>query len=268
MKFSMTTTCLGGSLEDKFSAISAAGYQGVEVFNRDLSAFEGSASDARNMAADLGLEIMAFGPFRDFEGAPKSERAEIFQRARKKFSLMNELGASRLLICSNTSPSCSGDISRIAADLNELGDIADQFDIEVGYEALSWGRHVWDYRKAWEAVQLADHSAVSIVIDNWHIMALELPLQPIQDIPAEKVMFVQLADAPIMQLDLLEWSRHYRCFPGQGDWDLGEFISVLEDIGFDGWISQEIFNDEFLLADPKTVAMDGMQSFHSLFKTS
>ena len=39
-------------------------------------------------------------------------------------------------------------------------------------------------------------------------------------IPAEKLFFLQLADAPHLVMDVLQWSRHYRCFPGQGGFDL------------------------------------------------
>lgn len=260
MKFSMATVCLGGSLEERFSAISAAGYQGVEIFEQDLSMHTGSSNELKTIAEDLGLKIMAFGPFRDFEGVPDGQRTELFHKARQKFSQMNELGVSRLLVCSNTAIDGSGDMSRIAGDLNELGNLAQQFDIEIGYEALSWGRHIWDYRQAWEAVQLADHSSVGIVIDNWHIMARDLPLEEILEIPAEKIVFVQLADAPKMQLELLEWSRHHRCFPGQGDWDMEPFYKTLGAIKYDGWISHEIFNDKFPLANPKKIALDGKRS--------
>ncbi len=264
MKFSMATVCLGGTLEERFAAISAAGYQGVEIFEQDLSTHNSSPHEIRNIAQDLGLQIMAFGPFRDFEGAPEGQRMELFHKARQKFSLMNELGVTRLLVCSNTASDSSGNMSQIAEDLNELGNLAQQFDIEVGYEALSWGRHVWDYRKAWEVVQLADHASVGIVIDNWHIMARNLPLEEIRNIPTNKIVFVQLADAPKMQLDLLEWSRHHRCFPGQGDWDMEQFYKILREIKYDGWISHEIFNDKFRMANPKTIALDGKRSLLSL----
>mgnify|MGYP001117034753 CR=1 FL=1 len=265
MKFSMATVCLGGSIEEKFAAMSAAGYDGVEIFDRDLEAHTGSMAEIRRNATDMGLEIMALGPLRDFEGMPSSRRTEVFDRASQKFELMDELGVKRLLVCSNTSKESSGDIPRIAGDLNALGELAQKHDVEIGYEALSWGRHIWDYRKAWEAVRLADHAAVGTVIDNWHIMAHNLPVQDILDIPVGKISFVQLADAPKMQLDLLSWSRHHRCFPGQGDWDMGALYDVLEKADFDGWISHEIFNDKFQRADPKVIAAQGKQSLAPFF---
>jgi len=39
-----------------------------------------------------------------------------------------------------------------------------------------------------------------------------------------KIFLVQLADAPQLGLDILSWSRHFRCFPGQGDLPVPDFM--------------------------------------------
>jgi 4-hydroxyphenylpyruvate dioxygenase len=43
-------------------------------------------------------------------------------------------------------------------------------------------------------------------------------------VPGEKLFFVQLADAPRLDMDALSWSRHFRNFPGQGDLDVTGFV--------------------------------------------
>ena len=42
----------------------------------------------------------------------------------------------------------------------------------------------------------------------------------IEEIPGEKIFFLQLADAPALTMDVLSWSRHHRLFPGEGSFDL------------------------------------------------
>jgi Sugar phosphate isomerases/epimerases len=56
-----------GTLVDKLTAISAAGFDGVEIFENDLFYFDGTAADVKRIADDRGLRIMLFQPFRDFE---------------------------------------------------------------------------------------------------------------------------------------------------------------------------------------------------------
>ncbi len=260
MRFSIATVSLGGGLAEKLSAIAAAGFDGVEIFEADVLAAEGSPADIGQMVRDHGLEIVAFQPFRDFEGMPEPQRTRGFERARRKFELMNDLGAARILVCSNVSPLSLGGIDRAAEDLAELGRLAAGFGIEVGFEALAWGRHISDYRDAWEVVRRADHPKVGIILDSWHILARGLPVEPIRAIPADRITFVQLADAPKMDMDLLQWSRHFRNFPGQGDLPVDDFMRAVVATGYDGWLSHEIFSDRFRMASPRRIAEDGERS--------
>ena len=74
MKFSIATVSLGGTLPEKLAAIAAAGFEGVEIFEADVLAHEGSPAEIGRMVRDQGLEIVAFQPFRDFEGMPEPQR--------------------------------------------------------------------------------------------------------------------------------------------------------------------------------------------------
>ena len=102
---SIATVSISGDLAEKLQAIAAAGFDGVEIFENDFLTFGAGPGEIRRMAADLGLEITLFQPFRDFEGLPEPQRARAFERARRKFALMQELGTDLMLICSNVSPS-------------------------------------------------------------------------------------------------------------------------------------------------------------------
>jgi 4-hydroxyphenylpyruvate dioxygenase len=71
---------------------------------------------------------------------------------------------------------------------------------------------------------------------------------------------VQLADAPKLDFDILSWSRHFRCFPGQGDLPLLEFLEAVAATGYAGPLSLEIFNDQFRAGSAARTAIDGMRS--------
>jgi 4-hydroxyphenylpyruvate dioxygenase len=61
-------------------------------------------------------------------------------------------------------------------------------------------------------------------------------------------------------MDVLQWSRHYRCFPGQGGFDLADFTARVLAAGYQGPLSLEVFNDVFRQADPTRMAVDAMRS--------
>ena len=260
MRTSIATVCLSGHLEEKLAAIAAAGFRAVELFENDLLSWSGTAADVAKMVADLGLEIVTFQPFRDFEGMPESERSRTFDRAERKFDLMQQLGCKLLMVCSNVSPNSVAGIDRAATDFRELGERAARRGMRVGFEALAWGRHINDYRDSWEVVRRADHPAVGLVLDSFHIYSRKTELNSLRSIPGDRIALVQLADAPWLEMDVLSWSRHFRCFPGQGDFPLLEFMEALQATGYDGDISLEIFNDQFRAGSPRSVAVDGQRS--------
>jgi 4-hydroxyphenylpyruvate dioxygenase len=261
---SIATVSLSGDLAEKLQAIAAAGFDAVEVFENDFLTFDGGPREVGRMVADLGMRICAFQPFRDFEGMPEPLRARGFARAERKFAIMNELGTDLMLICSNVSPQALGGIDRAAADFHELGELAARFGVRVGYEALAWGRHVNDYRDAWEIVRRAEHERIGLILDSFHTLARPSPLGPIASIPGDRIFLVQLADAPKLDMDVLSWSRHFRCFPGQGDLAVAEFMRAVAQTGYAGPLSHEIFNDQFRAGSARRLATDGMRSLIAL----
>ena len=260
MTRSIATVSIGGALDEKLKTIAAAGFDAVEIFENDFTCFDGSARDVAKMCGDLNLRIAALQPFRDFEGLPDPQRKQALRRAEKKFDLMQELGTDLLLVCSNVSPVALGGIDRAADDFRELGERAAARGLRVGYEALAWGRHVNDYRDAWEIVRRANHPAIGIILDSFHTLAPGFPVDAITAIPGDRIFLVQLADAPQLDLDVLSWSRHFRCFPGQGNLPVADFMRAVDATGYKGPLSLEIFNDQFRAQSTREFAIDGMRS--------
>jgi 4-hydroxyphenylpyruvate dioxygenase len=264
MKTSIATVSLSGDLREKLAAIAAAGFDGVEIFENDFLAFDGTPAEVGRMVRDHGLEITLFQPFRDFEGLPEPQRARAFYRAERKFDLMDELGTDLMLVCSSVAPAALGGIDRAAADFRELGERAAKRGLRVGYEALAWGRHISDHRDAWEVVRRADHPNIGLILDSFHTLARGIDVESIRAIPGDRIFIVQLADAPSMDMDLLGWSRHYRSMPGQGDLPVVGFMRAVAATGYAGPLSLEIFNDQFRGGSPKSVAVDGRRSLVNL----
>ncbi|MCJ9721443.1 sugar phosphate isomerase/epimerase and 4-hydroxyphenylpyruvate domain-containing protein [Agrobacterium sp. SHOUNA12C] len=260
MKTSIATVSISGELPEKLEAIARAGFNGVEIFENDFLAFDGSPADVGRMVRDHGLEITLFQPFRDFEGMQEPLRSRTFDRAERKFDIMQELGTDLVLVCSNVSPASLGGIDRAAADFHELGERAAKRGLKVGYEALAWGRHINDHRDAWEIVRRADHPNIGLILDSFHTLSRKIDINSIRSIPKDKIFIVQLADAPLIDMDLLYWSRHFRNMPGEGDLPVTAFATAVAETGYDGYFSLEIFNDQFRGGSSRSIAADGYRS--------
>jgi 4-hydroxyphenylpyruvate dioxygenase len=257
---SIATVCLSGRLPDKLEAAAAAGFDAVEIFENDLLTFDGRPEDVRAMAADLGLGIAIFQPFRDFEAMPDPQRARNLDRAERKFDVMQALGTDLVLVCSNVQPAAIDDPARAADDLRAMAERAARRGLRIGYEALAWGTHVSRWRQAWDIVQRADHPSLGLIVDSFHTLCLKDDFAGIAELPGDRIFFLQLADAPLLAMDVLSWSRHHRNFPGQGQLPVTEFLKAVLASGYAGPLSLEIFNDNFRAAPSRQTARDGLRS--------
>jgi 4-hydroxyphenylpyruvate dioxygenase len=264
MRKCIATVSLSGTLGDKLDAIAAARFDAIEVFENDLMYFRGSPADLRRMAEARGLGIDLYQPFREFEGVGDEQFRRNLDRAERKFDVMEALGAPMMLVCSNVSPLAIDDDARAAAQLHELAERAARRNLRIGYEALAWGAHVNRYGHSWQIVREAGHPHLGVILDSFHILSVGDDPAAIAQIPGDRIFFLQMADAPRLAMDVLQWSRHYRNFPGQGQLDLPRFMEHVLVAGYTGSLSLEIFNDVFREAPNRATAIDAMRSLQWL----
>jgi 4-hydroxyphenylpyruvate dioxygenase len=264
LRRTIATVCLSGTLDDKLTAAAAAGFDGIELFENDLVVAPWSPAEVRSRCADLGLTIDLYQPFRDFEAVPPERLRANLARAERKLAVMAELGARTVLVCSSVAPESIDDDDLAAEQLALLADRAAERGMRIAYEALAWGRHVSTWDRSWRIVERAGHPALGLCLDSFHVLSREVDPAAIAGIEPGKVFFLQLADAPYLRMDVLQWSRHHRLFPGQGAFDLPGFVGLALAAGYDGPLSLEVFNDVFRQSDPARTAVDAMRSLIAL----
>jgi sugar phosphate isomerase/epimerase/4-hydroxyphenylpyruvate dioxygenase-like putative hemolysin len=267
-RLAIATVCLSGTLEDKLSAAAAARFQGIELFDSDLVASPWSPRRVRQECARRGLSIDLYQPFRDFEAVAPDVFAANLRRAERTFDVLEELGAGTLLVCSSVSADAVDDDDLAAEQLHALAGRAAARGLRIAYEPLAWGRFVNSYAHAWRIVRRANHPALGLCLDSFHVLSRGDDPAGIRVVPGAKVFHLQLADAPRLNMDVVEWSRHHRLFPGLGSFDLTGFVGHVLATGYDGPLSLEVFNDVYRQADPRYAAIDAMRSLLALQETA
>jgi 4-hydroxyphenylpyruvate dioxygenase len=257
---SVATVCLSGTLEDKLGAASAAGFDGIEVFEADLVASPWAPAELAARCADLGLSIDLYQPFRDLDSTDPERFARNLRRAERKFDVMAQLGTTTVLVCSSVSPDAVADPDQLAGQLAVAAAAAGERGLRIAYEALAWGTEVSTWERSWDAVRRAGHPALGLCLDSFHVLSRGGDPAGFADVPGDRLFFLQLADAPALRMDVLQWSRHHRLFPGQGAFDLPQFLECVLAAGYTGPLSLEVFNDVYRQADPTRTAVDAMRS--------
>ena len=249
--FGMDTITLAGPLEAKLRAVREAGFSQIMLNATDLVGHPGGEPAAVQAVRDSGLRVTGFQVLRDFEGLSGHLHAYKVDVAKAMLQMCHDLNSTVLLACSSTSAHGSGDNDVLIKDLQKLALLAVPFGIRIAYEALSWGRHVNQYSQSWDLVQAADRANLGLCIDSFHVLAHGTDLEGLADIDPHKIFLVQLSDFLWQETrsrdERIETARHYRVFPGEGVHSdkLAEMTRAIDDMGYRGDYSFEVFNDDY-----------------------
>jgi sugar phosphate isomerase/epimerase len=265
-QFGMDTITLAGGLEAKLEASRAAGFTQLMLWAKDLVNHPGGLDAAVRLVRSSGIRVTGIQVMRDYEGLDGTLHGYKVDIAKSMLRICHAVGSPLLMVCSSTSKHASGDIGKIAADLAKLANLAVPLKVRIGFEALSWGRNISECRLAWEAVELAGHANLGVVIDSYHMLANRSALDIVDQIPWHKIAMVQLSDFMWREIrspeERLETARHLRVFPGEGEHsrELSDLVRGLHRGGYRGDYSFEVFNDDYTQMPPDMVAQRARRS--------
>ena len=256
----MDTVTLAGSLEGKLRAAREAGFGQIMLSARDVVEHPGGEAAAVALVRGSGLRVTGFQVLRDFEGLSGHLHAYKVDIAKAMLGVCRALGSKLLLVCSSTSAHASEDFEVLARDLRKLAMLAVPLDIRIAYEALSWGKRVKEFPQASSLVAAANCPNLGLGLDSFHLMATKTDLDQLDFVDPQKVFLVQLSDFMWRELPSIEerinTARHFRVFPGEGlhGAEVAAFVQRLDEKGYRGDYSFEVFNDDYTQLPPAVVA--------------
>jgi sugar phosphate isomerase/epimerase len=192
--FGPDTITFAGSLEAKLKAARAAGFTQIMLSAADIAGHPDGEEAAIDAVRESGLRVTGLQVLRDFEGLSGHLHAYKVDIAKAMLEMCHALGSRVLLACSSTSRHAAGDPALLARDLAKLAMLAVPLQIRIAYEALSWGRHVNEFPRAWDIVQAADRANLGVAVDSYHLLASGTDPGALREIDVSKVYLVQLSD--------------------------------------------------------------------------
>src|SRR3954471_6656066 len=86
-------------------------------------------------------------------------------------------------------------------------------------------------------------SRAGLLIDSWHFFFGDNTWADLEQVPLDRIAYLQFDDAPkLVSADLMSETMNRRVMPGEGTFELARFVSALLDRGFDGLVSVEVLN--------------------------
>jgi 4-hydroxyphenylpyruvate dioxygenase len=178
--------------------------------------------------------------------------------------------------------------------------------VKFAYEALCWGTKINTWEVSWDIVQRVDRENFGLCLDSYNILGKiyadpttdsrktsdceQATLDSIKrlqsDVDVSKVFLLQVADGEKLSQPLNEshpfynaeqparmsWSRNSRLFYGETSY--GAYLpckhllrTVVQGLGFEGWLSFEVFNRRLTETDkivPEESAKRAAESFEKM----
>jgi 4-hydroxyphenylpyruvate dioxygenase len=264
-RWSFNSGNLSGAFADKVAAMKEAGFTAATLWHSDLFPVFDDPDGAIQPFRHSGLALSAYQFLRDLEGMPAPVRAHKLELARQLMGQLKLVGGDTLVLGSTTSPTEGRDWGTAVAALRELGELGRSEGVRIAYEPMCYSEWINDYRTAWKLIRDVGHSHVGLVLDTAHVFLPDLPLDPIADIPGDKIFLVELNDFPQMSVPLREMLKNYRVFPGEGVHPVRQFVDRVLATGYRGDFALEVFNATYRAMDARIVAKRGFASLEKLF---
>jgi sugar phosphate isomerase/epimerase len=254
-----TSTLRPASLGDKINAAAQAGFRAIEPWNDDVDAYlkQGGTWDAlKGLLRERGLTVPSVIAIMGWIGCPDAERDARRAEAIRRMEQAVALGAPHIVA---SPPGGSVDLDRAARDYREVMQLGKERGVRPSMEFLGFVEQINNINAAWEIVQRAGDPDGTIVIDWFHMVRGQASTtDDLRRIPADKISIVHLDDVPYRK-PFAQMSDSDRVYPGDGDIPLPEMFRALQDVGYTGAVSLELFNAEYWAQDPYTVARTGFE---------
>lgn len=270
-KLALHGATTGADLLGDLNAARVAGYDALEIPDVKLDAYlraGGTIRELRRSCLDANLSVLAVGALEEVTLLT----GDAFDRALDRCATLCEwaagLDAGYVLVVPSPRPAqWDADAIRHAgvAALRRLADVAARYDVQLGFEFLGFSEcSVRTLSAAWQTLQETGRDTIGLVIDSFHFYVGESDLASLDAIDPRRIFFVHLNDAE--PRPLAELSDAHRLFPGDGVIPLRQLVERLEQAGYGGAYSLELFRPEYWEWDPVRVATIGRQKMLSILK--
>ena len=241
---------------DVVAACAGAGFTAIELWLPHIERFLESghrASEARRLLGDHGLEAAGACYVDGLFGPAGEAKRQAFDRAKGRFELCQELGAP-VITCVGSGPTepTPEDYRHAVERTREVGELAESFGLTVGIEFIAGVHFLGTLATTARLVEEADRPNVGVLLDTFHFFAGSSKVSDFDDLGRRGIVFVHLNDAPDVPRETLTDSQ--RVLPGDGCFPLTEILELIEQSGYDGHYSVELFNAALWAEEPAAVA--------------
>jgi len=247
----------------KIEIAGKAGYAAIELWHDDIDAHlaaGGTLREIRKALDDQNLEVPTTIYLKGWFETTGAEHTAELDECKRRMAQAAEVGAIHVIA---GPPGGTADHDQGARNYRELLQIGLAMGVKPAMEFLGFVDDINTIEDALEIITKADHPAATIVLDPFHIFRGGGSAESIARLRASQVAIMHFNDSPKNPPREQKHDKD-RVYPGDGHLDLARELALLKQIGYDGWLSLELFSEDLWAANPLEVARVGLDKMRSV----
>ena len=252
-------TAMTYDLQTDVAATAQAGLTALEMWAAKIDKYlaDHSLDELKALLSDNGVAPMSINSieFITFRG---DEYPQIKTRCRELCQMAQAVDCPTIIVVPSPIPPYQTTWEEIVEEhvnvLRDLSDIAAEYGVKLSFELLGFGWcSVRTPRGAWEIVQKTGRDNVGLVVDCAHLWGGGGLFDEIEMVDPAHIFTFHLDDLEDLPKEAITDAQ--RILPGQGVTPLGDICQRLQNVGYNGDCSVELFRPEYWQWDPKELAV-------------
>lgn len=248
---------------EKIRIAGATGYRAIELWHDDLDAHiqrGGTLADVRQALADCGLQVPTTIYLKGWFETTGAEHLSELEECKRRMAQSVEVGAEYIIA---GPPMGHADLELGGRNYRELLAIGREIGVKPAMEFLGFVEELNTIDGAWEVVQRADDPQGTIVLDPFHIFRGGGSMESIRKLTADRIAICHFNDIPAQPARIEQHDKD-RVYPGDGVYDLKGMLNLLRGVGYNRWLSLELFREDLWASDPVEVARVGLEKMRAV----
>jgi 4-hydroxyphenylpyruvate dioxygenase len=258
-------TTMPSSFAEDVASFADAGSPGMEVWLTKLETHlqTHSLEDTRKLLGDRGLTPAAAAYQGGLLLSQGEQRKAHYEHFRRRLDLCQHLGVPTLLVVADFVAAVDPvALERAVVSLKQAAQWAAGFGVRLALEFRGSDTFCASLDTALSLIDQCGEANVGINFDVFHYYTGPSKFEDLQLLTLERLAHVQLCDLAGVPRELATDAD--RVLPGDGDFRLGRILDRFRALGYDGWVSLELFNPTLWKAKPVQVAEVGLTALRKV----
>jgi len=259
-------TTMPYSLQEDIVFGHKAKFEGIEIWYEKLKKFINEGNTPVKLQELLWGAELEPATLCGFPLIAFSDNEQAVQELVKAAQIAPQIDCETLLVFPDDAQpagmSKSEAIKKAAGALQVYAEAIKPYKVKIAFEPV--GRHPYapGPNEAMEIINIAGSENLGIAIDTFHCYKSGVNFDDIKAVPAGKLFIVHVSDCENLPPEHL--TDKNRVYTGLGTIPLVEMLKILKEKGYKGFLSVEIFREEYWKESPEKIMLDAKKNMDAV----